>query len=78
MEYRASNRRVGTISPHGGTHLAEAKARRRATIYFEVAPDPDNQALISRWRKLPEGLKPEITRRVALAIVPKVLAAFNV
>jgi hypothetical protein len=44
-----------------------------ATIYFEVAPDPDDRVLAAKWRGLSHTRKPIITRRAALAVVPKAL-----
>jgi hypothetical protein len=49
-----------------------------ATIFLEVAPDPDDRILAARWRRLPTWRKPIITHRAACAIVPRALAALNV
>ena len=51
----------------------EYQAETPATIYFEVAPDPDDRVIAARWQRLPESRKPVITRRAALSAVPKAL-----
>jgi hypothetical protein len=48
-----------------------------ATVYFEVAPDTHDPARMARWRSLPEDRKPIVTRRAALAVVPKALNALK-
>lgn len=50
---------------------------KRTRLFFEVAPDPNNQALTDRWRVLPQIDRQVISRRVMRAIVPKVLGAYG-
>jgi hypothetical protein len=78
MEFPVSNRRVQSDKQASSECRPGNKSRGGVTVQFEVAPDPDNQALTARWRRLPEELKVEITRGVAQVIVPPALAALRV
>ena len=47
--------------------------RALAKINFEVAPDPNNQELVERWRQLTPEQRLNISFRVAQQVVPKLL-----
>ena len=52
--------------------IAEQRAAA-ARVNFEVAPDPDDLALVSRWRALTQPARLAISERVIQQILPKVL-----
>ena len=78
MELPVSNGRIPSRKHYSSESRARNKAQGGATIQFEVAPDPNSQALAARWRRLPDRLKREITQRVAQHVVPQALAALRV
>jgi ribosomal protein S18 acetylase RimI-like enzyme len=64
----------------GGRAALEQDQREvasQATAAFEVAPDPNDEALAERWRALPAETRLAVSQHVAEQIVPKVLAQFG-
>jgi hypothetical protein len=63
---------------------ADAQAKRfvaqptAASVMFEVAPDPANTELVSRWESLTPQLRQEISVRVAEDIIPNITQEFGV
>lgn len=53
--------------------IVEEQRAAAARVNFEVAPDPNNVALVERWRALTQEQRLEISLRVANEVVPKVL-----
>lgn len=51
----------------------DAVSSSQATVNFEVAPDPNDTALIERWRGLSLERKQEISATIAKWLAPKVL-----
>src|SRR4051812_17243790 len=78
MECHNSNGQAGRTRLRSSSTSAACKSSDQATIYFEIAPDPDNKLLAARWEGLPCEIKHEVTGRVALTIVPPALAALDV
>ncbi len=63
---------------------ADAQAKRfvaqptAASVMFEVAPDPANTELVSRWESLTPQLRQEISVRVAEDIIPNITQEFGI
>lgn len=56
----------------------KATQERHTSIMFEVAPDPNNTALVTRWRDLDHLTKLAISEKVAQAMIPKMLKTVGV
>ena len=46
-------------------------------MIFEVAPDPNNEALTNAWRGLSQEQRLAVSERVARSVVPSVLKQFD-
>jgi hypothetical protein len=60
---------------HGGEFTSGASTG--TSVYFEVAPDPNDKDLTSRWNSLSDELKLEISKQVAQDIAPDALKVLD-
>lgn len=77
---RGQPENAGEFGPGGGGKKAApapqksgGKAAKSTNVSFEVAPDPHNEALTSRWNKLATHEKEAISGKVAARIAPKAM-----
>lgn len=62
------------IDERGDAGAGEAAEAR---VMFEVAPDPNDEALTEQWNALSDAERLEISQQVAAQVVPKVLAELS-
>jgi hypothetical protein len=62
------------IDERGDAGAGEAAEAR---VMFEVAPDPNDEALTEQWNELSDAERLEISQQVAAQVVPKVLAELS-
>lgn len=62
------------IDERGDAGAGEAAEAR---VMFEVAPDPNDEALTEQWNGLSDAERLEISQQVAAQVVPKVLAELS-
>jgi len=55
----------------------EKETPKRKRVIFEVAPDPNNEALTNKWRSLPNEVRIKISEKIGNIIIKSALTEFG-